>query len=139
MNKKRILVFGLSNRVGGVENFYFSYYRKLDKTKYQIDFVGKYGTVYNQEEIEKNGGKVYAIPKFQKNPILHYLKLKKIIKYGNYDVIHANTVSAADITHLKLARKYKVKKIIIHSHNCGIKTKWLFKFFHVLSWYLAFW
>jgi len=133
MNKKKILVFGLSDRVGGVENFYFSYYNKLDKKKYQIDFAVKYDSVYKQEEIEKNGGKVYTIPKFQSKPFLHYLKLKQIIKNGNYDIIHANTVSAADITHLKLAKKYKVKKIIIHSHNCGIKTKFLLKIFNKLN------
>ena len=117
MRKKKVLVFGLSDRVGGVENFYFSYYRELDLSKYQIDFVVKYNSMFNEEEVKNNGGKIYTIPKVKKHPILHYKMLKEIIKNGNYDIIHANTVSAADITHLKLAKKYKLKKIIINSNN----------------------
>ena len=131
--KKKVLVFGLSDRVGGVENFYFSYYRKLDHTKYQIDFAVKYDTVFNEKEVKANGGKIFSIPNFRHHPFLHHRLLKDIIKNGDYDIIHANTVSVADILHLKLAKKYKVKKIIIHSHNSGMKPNIIFRFFHTLN------
>ncbi|MBQ9072382.1 MAG: glycosyltransferase [Bacilli bacterium] len=131
--KKKVLVFGLSNRVGGVENFYFSYYRKLDHTKYQIDFVVKYNTVFNEKEVKENGGRIFSIPNLRHQPFLHHKLLKNIIKKGNYDIVHANAVSVADILHLKLARKYKVKKIIIHSHNSGMNPKIIFRFFHAIN------
>lgn len=133
MNKKKILVFGLSDRVGGVETFYFSYYRKLDKNKYQIDFVSKYGVVYGSEEIKQNGGKTYSIPTLKSNPIKHYSDLNKIYKEGNYDIVHANHSSISNIMHLKLAKKHKVKKIIIHSHNCGYQTNLFFRICHNIN------
>ena len=110
MKKKKILVFGLSDRVGGVETFYFSYYRELDKNKYQIDFVSKYGLVYNSEEIKQNGGKTFSISTLSSNPIRHYRELNKIYSEGKYDIVHANHSSISNIMHLKLAKKYKVKK-----------------------------
>ena len=37
MNK--ILVFGMTENPGGVESFLMNYYRKIDKTKFQFDFL----------------------------------------------------------------------------------------------------
>ena len=38
----RILVIGMHNEIGGVETFLMNYYRNIDKSKIQFDFVNMY-------------------------------------------------------------------------------------------------
>ena len=61
---------------GGIENFVMNYYRFIDKTKVQFDFLVVYKEKqFYDDEIEKMGGHVYKLsfredlnlPKFQKD------------------------------------------------------------------------
>ena len=63
---------------GGVESVVMNYYRYIDKSKIQFDFICDEGsTNIPYEEIEKLGGKVILIPPYQK--VLKYHKeLKKM-------------------------------------------------------------
>ena len=52
---------------GGVESFIMNYYRHIDKTKIQFDFIiDSDSTVVSKEEIEKLGGRIIEIPPYQK-------------------------------------------------------------------------
>ena len=69
---------------GGVEAVVMNYYRHIDKSKIQFDFIcDEDSTNIPYEEIEKLGGKVILIPPYQK--LFRYHKeLKRILKEGNY-------------------------------------------------------
>ena len=59
---------------GGVEAVIMNYYRHIDRTKVQFDFIcDEDSTNIPYEEIEKLGGKVILCPPYQKLP--KYLKL----------------------------------------------------------------
>ena len=52
---------------GGVESVVMNYYRHIDRSKIQFDFIcDEDSTNIPYEEIEKLGGKVILIPPYQK-------------------------------------------------------------------------
>ena len=65
---------------GGVEAVVMNYYRNIDRSKIQFDFIcDDDSTNIPYEEIEKLGGRVVLIPPYQK--VFKYHKtLKKILK-----------------------------------------------------------
>ena len=73
---------------GGVESVVMNYYRCIDKTKYQFDFLcDSDSTNIPYDEIEQLGGRVILIPPYQQ--IFKYEKeLIKIFKKNNYKIVH---------------------------------------------------
>lgn len=108
---------GLMNR-GGIESFMMNYYRHFDRTKVQIDFIvhnaGGFG--YYDEEIKQLGGKIYTLPQKSKHPLTYVHQLKKILKNGQYKVIHTH-MDAMGAWVLKAAKECNIPVRIAHSHN----------------------
>ena len=65
---------------GGVESVVMNYYRHIDRTKIQFDFIcDSDSTNIPYDEIDHLGGRVILVPPYQK--LFQYLKeLKKIFK-----------------------------------------------------------
>ena len=107
---------------GGVEAVVMNYYRHIDKSKIQFDFIcDEDSTNIPYEEIEKLGGKVILIPPYQK--LFRYHKeLKKVLKEGNYKIVHShiNTLSVFSLCAAKCA---KVPVRIAHSHSTTNKKE----------------
>lgn len=119
----RILQIGMHDKIGGVETFLINYYRNINRKKLQFDFINTYDSLCFENEIKELGGKIYNVPFFKKHPIKYYCTLKKIFK--NYDIIHINMLSCANVLPVIIASRLKVKKIIVHSHNNGIPKGFL--------------
>ncbi len=118
MNK--ILIFGMTENPGGVESFLMNYYRHLDKTKFQFDFLcNSYEKVAYEDEILELGGKTFHFPARSQNIMAYREKLEEFFKKrsSEYHAIWVNVCSLANIDYLKLAKKYGISKRIIHSHN----------------------
>lgn len=130
---KKIIVFGLTGNVGGVETFYMSYYRKLNLVKDQIDFVVTGDKIAFEEEIKNAGSTVYKLPDLKRHPLQYTKTLSKILKENKYDVAHINMLSAANILPLKISKKFKIKKIIAHSHNSNIPSGIIRKLLHYFN------
>ena len=94
---------------GGVEAVIMNYYRHIDRSKIQFDFIcDEDSTDIPYEEIEKLGGKVILCPPYQK--IFKYTKeLKKIFKENNYQIVHSN-INALSVFPLRTAKKAKVSQ-----------------------------
>lgn len=114
---KRILIFGMHDKIGGVETFLMNYYRNIDREKVQFDFINMYDTLCFEDEIIAMGGKIYKVINVKKNPFKYYRQLFKLIKENGYDTIHVNMLSMANIIPIIVAKRLKIKNIIIHSHN----------------------
>ena len=117
---KNILIFGMTEIAGGMESFVMNYYRNIDKTLFHFDFLcNTYNNIAYEEELIHSGSKIFKFTARNKN----YFKYKKELniffkKYAKeYDCIWVNVCSLANIDYLKLAKKYGIKKRIIHSHN----------------------
>jgi glycosyltransferase involved in cell wall biosynthesis len=114
----RVLQIGMTDNLGGIETFLINYYRNIDKTKIQFDFVNIYDKkLYFQDEIENMGGKVYKLTSYYKKPIKYIKELIRTINENNYEIIHCNMNSAAMIYPLIAGKFSKAKIIIAHSHN----------------------
>ena len=117
-NNEPIIVAQIMGKMngGGVETVIMNYYRHIDRTKVQFDFIcDEDSTNIPYEEIEKLGGHVILCPPYQK--LFKYMKfLKKLFHEKNYYVVHSN-INTLSIFPLKEAKKAGVKVRIAHSHN----------------------
>lgn len=107
---------------GGVEAVVMNYYKHIDRSKIQFDFIcDDDSTNIPYEEIEKLGGKVILIPPYQK--VFKYHKaLKKVLQDGKYKIVHShiNTLSVFSLFSAKCA---KVPVRIAHSHSTTNKKE----------------
>lgn len=116
---KKVLIFGLTDNPGGVEAVIMNYYRHFDAKKIQCDFLCNTEKVVFEDEIEKNGGRVFRVTARSKDPIRYRKELNAFFeRYSKeYDVFWMNVCSLANIDYLKKAKQYGIKRIIIHGHN----------------------
>lgn len=121
---KRILIIGLTERMGGVETFIYNTTTHSDKTKYKYDYLvhgtdhcvfeNEINTFYNDGEQH-----IFFCEKYKSNPFACIRHLKKFYaKNGNkYDYIHFQSGSTAEILYVyPFCKKYGIK-VISHSHN----------------------
>lgn len=113
--KVLIVVFNLSV-ANGVSSYVMNYFRNLNHNLIQMDFV-----IYNKQdtpyikEIEETGGHVFLIPSIQ-NIKNHLAESKRIIKEGNYDIVHDNILILSYFI-MRYAKAYGVPVRILHSHS----------------------
>ena len=108
---------------GGVEAVVMNYYRNIDRTKIQFDFIcDSDSTNIPYDEIESLGGRVILVPPYQK--VFSYQKeLKKVLCDGNYKIVHSH-INALSFFPLRAAKKAKVPVRIAHSHSTTNKVEW---------------
>ena len=125
MNKKPIRVAHIIGKWlgGGVEAVVMNYYRHIDHSKIQFDFICDEDSVnIPYEEIEKLGGKVILIPPYQK--IFKYQKeLRKVLKDGEYKIVHSH-INTLSVFPLYAAKRVGVPVRIAHSHSTTNKKEW---------------
>ena len=107
---------------GGVESVVMNYYRHIDRTKIQFDFIcDSDSTDISYEEIEKLGGRVILIPPYQH--IFKYNKeLLKVFKENNYKIVHSN-INTLSVFPLRIAKKANIPVRIAHSHSTANKKE----------------
>ena len=134
---KKILVIGMTSTPGGVESFLINYCLNKNMTGIQFDFLcPSENKIAYSEEIETQGNVYYVVPK-SKNMLLHKKKLKKFFKTNSkeYIAVWANLNSLMNVDFLKIARRYGIKHIIVHSHNSGNMGGFLQKILHMKNKY----
>lgn len=57
----RVLIFGLSTGMGGVQSYLMNLYRNIDRRKVQFDFIVSGYEAHYEEEINNLGGRIYYI------------------------------------------------------------------------------
>ena len=118
----RILQVTGSVEKGGIESIVYNYYRHIDRSKFQFDFVIHDDSPFEMpEEILKLGCKVYSVPPYRK--LFSYIKaLKKIYREGKYQIVHSH-MSTISVFTLFAAKKAQVPIRIAHSHGPGGRNK----------------
>ena len=107
---------------GGVESVVMNYYRHIDRTKIQFDFIcDEDSTDIPYEEIEKLGGKVILIPPYQK-VFKYHRELKKVLKDGKYKIVHSH-INTLSVFSLYAAKCAGVPVRIAHSHSTTNKQE----------------
>ena len=112
---------------GGVETVIMNYYRNIDRTKIQFDFVVNKGALPQYiAQVKKYGGKVYEITSYKSNILKYTYEIYKIIKENNYEIVHSNMNSLSGFP-LFAAYLACAKVRILHNHTTdnpaeGIRT-----------------
>jgi len=127
---KKILIIGMHDLIGGVETFLMSYWRHIDKNKFQMDFLSIYPKLCFEDELIKGGAKIHKVSDFKRNPLKYAKELSKILKENKYDIVHINMLSAANFIPFIVAQRCKIKKVIAHSHNTGVPKGIFRRFLH---------
>ena len=74
---------------GGKKNLIMEYYRHIDRTKIQFDFIcDSDSQAIPEEEIKSLGGRVYKIAPYQ-HIIRNMIDMGRIFKKNNYPIVHA--------------------------------------------------
>ena len=119
---KRILVYGMTDNLGGLEVYIYNIYQYLDKDQIQFDFVCDFPNMALSDFYLKNGCKIHYIPPKNKGLFRSLWEMYKVIKKGNYDTIYFNIMNAGYVLNM-LPAFLLGKKIIAHSHNADTTKK----------------
>lgn len=116
-------VIGSMNR-GGAETMIMNYYRHIDRSKIQFDFVeNTFEPAAFDDEIRKLGGRIYNCPHYNGKNHFAYKKWWKAFfeeHKDEYQIVHGHIGSTAAI-YLAVAKEYGLYTIA-HSHNT--RTSW---------------
>lgn len=140
-DKIRVLQIGMHDQIGGIENILMNYFRRINKNKFQFDFIIPYPSGgYFDEEIKEKGGNVYYFSfKNDKNIFKFIKQLNSFFKENHYDIVHCSD-SALGFIYMFIAKKNGVKIRIAHSHSSNVEKgikgfikKILFKIYILFS------
>lgn len=106
---------------GGIENFVLNYYRNIDRSKVQFDFIFNYSTrVSFEDEITSLGGKVFYFSGRENKRIIQYMKelYSFFREHPEYQIIHGHMPGFAPI-YFSIAKICGLKVRISHCHVNG--------------------
>jgi glycosyltransferase involved in cell wall biosynthesis len=125
----KILIIATTRfEIDGITNVILNYYRAMDKTDMQIDFVIPNDIREDLKvEFEKFGSNVYKMSNRVKKPWTYIRKLTKLISENSYDIVHAHGNSCTLALEMYSAKRGGTKVRIPHSHNSTCKHKLVHK------------
>lgn len=109
---------------GGAENAIMNYYREIDRSKVQFDFLITDSRKSDfEDEILSLGGKVYRVRLLTiKHPMRYISDVKSFFKtHPEYQIVHSHT-SSKSVIPLAIAKYYKIPIRIAHSHNAKTES-----------------
>lgn len=105
---------------GGVEAVIMNYYRHIDRSKIQFDFVvDGYEKTALDDEIKYLGGKVYHIEPYKKNIFRYMSQIYHIVRDNHYDIVHSNMNTLA-VFSLFPAWLAGAHQRILHNHSTAV-------------------
>ena len=115
MKKIKVLEVEITKNMGGVESLLCNITKKIDKTRFQIDFISS-GNADYQKELLNMGSHIYLMPSISE--VIRYKKQFDKVLDNGYDIVHFNKNSLANSLPIFWAHSHRTHpKIIIHSHN----------------------
>lgn len=107
---------------GGVEAVVMNYYRHIDRSKIQFDFiVDNDSSCPQEEEIKSLGGRVIRIAPYQ-SIFANMKDLKRLFIQNKYSIVHAE-LTTMSVFSLEVAKKCGVPVRICHGHNTACKSE----------------
>lgn len=132
----RILHIVTTMNRGGLETMLMNYYRYIDHTKVQFDFlVHRDAESDYDKEILSLGGKIYHLPRLNPLSINYRKQLNKFFEeHKEYQIIHVHQDCLSSIA-LKYAKKNDIPIRIAHAHSTSQdkNIKYLVKNFFMRS------
>ena len=105
---------------GGVEQVVMNYYRHIDRSRVQFDFLVCEGSgMVPSDEIEALGGRVFMVPGYRRLP-RYMAELERLFREERWPIVHSH-VNALSVFPLRAAKKAGVPVRIAHSHSTAGK------------------
>lgn len=103
---------------GGLETMIMNYYRHIDRTKIQFDFLThRTGKKDYDDEITSLGGKIYHLPSLNPFSFSYRKALKTFFnEHPEYQIVHSHLDCMSSIP-LMYAKKAGIKNRIAHAHS----------------------
>lgn len=104
---------------GGAETMLMNYYRNIDRTKVQFDFLlTEQNHCDYEDEILEMGGRIYRVPLLKlPNPFLYIKGVRNFLKqHPEYKIVHSHTSSKSAIP-LWVAKTCGVPVRVCHAHS----------------------
>ncbi|MBD3107614.1 glycosyltransferase [Bacillus sp. AGMB 02131] len=116
---KRVLVVGGMARGGGISKFLMTTYSNIQDKELRFDFVSEFGKNDYKEEMDKKGWGQVSITPIKENVCKHLIEWYLFLKHHakEYEAIHFHYDSLHKFMPFYWAKKFKIPKIIVHSHN----------------------
>lgn len=114
----RILQVAVANDRSGLTGYIINNYKRINRDKYQFDFITYDDKLDFSDEVEKMGAKIFYLPR-PFHIVTYFRILKSIYEKCDYVAIHFN-LSYANIVPIIFAKMIGFKRIIVHSHSTGI-------------------
>ena len=123
--KIKVLIFGMSPLVGGVETYVTSILHGIPQEKISVDLLVKERiTGNNGANISGYYNRLLIIPRLEKHPFGAIRALKKECKQNSYDILHFNLCTSYLGIYAAIVKFFSPQtKIIFHSHNGNDKRK----------------
>ena len=114
---KILQIFTVLNK-GGAETNLMNYYRNMDRSQFQIDFLVHRETGFFEEELIKSGSKIFRLPAILPWKLKEYKKAVKNFfeEHNDYDIIHGQC-SELGVFIYEEAKRRRIPVIIAHAHN----------------------
>lgn len=127
--QERILVYGMSDNMGGIEAYVMNVYRHLDKSKIMFDFIVDFPDMAYADEALSNGSQIYKIPAKGQNPLKHLIDFFKILKnHKEYKTVYFNILNAGAA--FSMIVPFVLRRCIVtHSHSGSDENLRLHNFF----------
>ena len=101
---------------GGVEAVVMNYYRHVDRSRVQFDFlVDLDSTLVPRDDIESLGGRVFVIPPYQRQ-LSYQRELEALFREQRWPIVHSH-VNALSMFPLRAAKRVGVPVRIAHGHS----------------------
>lgn len=110
----------------GIETMLMNYYRYMDKSKVQFDFLcNKKKPGAYDDEIKSMGGRIYHTPGLNPAKYPEYLKfMRKLFhEHPEYKIVEAHN-GALGVYALHAAKVSKIPVRIFHAHGASITKDW---------------
>ena len=114
---KILVISTVAMRLNGISAVIMNYYSEIKDKDIRIDVAAPFAEECRfTDELKSNHSKLYILPRGKKF-ISSQMKLFKILKKENYDIVHVHGNSSLMITYTLLAKMAGVRNILVHSHN----------------------
>lgn len=119
----RVAIIGGKIDSGGKKNLIMEYYRHIDRTKIQFDFIcDSDSQAIPYEEIQSLGGRVYEITPYQ-NIFKNMADMKKLFKENKYPIVHAYN-STMNVFPMYVAKRCRIPVRISESLSMAHDGDW---------------
>ena len=116
---KKVLVWGLTSNVGGLEMVVKNYVGRISPSDVRFDFVTTHESMAFEDWVLELGSEVLYLPSRSKDPIGYKQAIDRFSSecLGSYDAVWLNDCRWGNLDILVKAKKVGVPRRIAHAHN----------------------